>query len=112
MQVIQYDINPSAGFAIAFISSEVIRGGKKPLVVLVTSSAEEGAGVVVPIPTWARPTKLVAIKAKLSINFFTFFVLNWIPFLSPQRRCTEPAEVGETIFLPLASVLVLCCGWW
>ena len=41
----------------------VIRGGKKPLVVLVTSNSAELAGVVVPIPTWE---KILLLKANAS----------------------------------------------
>jgi hypothetical protein len=46
-------IKPVAGFSIVFRSAVVILGGKKPFVLLLTSSCAEELGLVVPIPTWA-----------------------------------------------------------
>jgi hypothetical protein len=45
---------PVAGVTIKLRSAVVIRGGKKPLVVLFRSNTADAAGVVVPMPTfWA-----------------------------------------------------------
>jgi hypothetical protein len=54
-----------------------MRGGKNPLVVEVTSSAADACGVVVPIPTWAKVVKLVAITATNNVNFFIVFLINF-----------------------------------
>jgi hypothetical protein len=50
--------------------ASVIRGGKKPLVVLVTSNAAEATGVVVPMPTWAKRPDDARTIAKNKIRFF------------------------------------------
>jgi hypothetical protein len=54
-----------------------MRGGKNPLVVEVTSSAADACGVVVPIPTWAKVVKLVAITATNNVNYFIVFLINF-----------------------------------
>jgi hypothetical protein len=65
--------SPDAGEAIAFFCAYVILGGKKPLVVLVTSSSAEAAGVVVPIPTWEKillvNTTAKAVRVMIRLNF-------------------------------------------
>jgi hypothetical protein len=54
----------------------VIRGIKTPLLLVleVTSRAAEAAGVVVPMPTWAkmllRLSKLIAVKSNRNLSFF------------------------------------------
>jgi hypothetical protein len=65
-------VRPSAG-APLFITSRsavVIRGGKKPEVVLLTSKAAEASGVTVPTPTCAILVKLAAINAAHNKIFF------------------------------------------
>jgi hypothetical protein len=52
-QSVHQMISPAAGLAMAIRWACVIRGGNKPLVVLVTSNSAEALGVVVPMPTWA-----------------------------------------------------------
>jgi hypothetical protein len=72
-------IRPSArGLLIALRSVVVIRGGRKPLVELSTSSIAEASGVVVPIPTWAKVVKLTANNAAHKSNFFIFLFFNKI----------------------------------
>jgi hypothetical protein len=46
-------VSPVAGLLMALRCVVVKRGGRKPLVVLVTSNSAEALGLVVPIPTWA-----------------------------------------------------------
>jgi len=46
-------VSPVAGLLMALRCVVVKRGGKKPLVVLVTSNSAEALGEVVPMPTWA-----------------------------------------------------------
>jgi hypothetical protein len=65
--VVLYIVSPKAGERIASRSVRVIRGGKKPFVVLEASSTAEGSGVSGPIPTspWAktcRGRKIIAAK--------------------------------------------------
>jgi len=67
-------MSPSAGVGMAFICTEVKRGGKSPFVVLVTSNAAELLGVEVPIPIWEKETVLTN-KAKIDIVFFMVFFI-------------------------------------
>jgi hypothetical protein len=53
---------PVAGVTIKLRSAVVILGGKKPLVVLLTSSCADAAGVVVPIPTLCAMLAIVMAK--------------------------------------------------
>ena len=46
-------MSPVAGDKMALRWAAVIRGGNKPLVVLLISNSAEASGEVVPIPTWA-----------------------------------------------------------
>jgi hypothetical protein len=52
----------------------VMRGGKKPLVVLLTSSIAEvvGAAPVALIPTWAKVTWTKSVNARNMAVFFIF----------------------------------------
>jgi hypothetical protein len=75
--LVQYTIKPAAGVLITFLCASVIRGGKSPLVVEVTSNAADACGVVVPIPTCANVVKLVAITATNNVNFFIVFLINF-----------------------------------
>jgi hypothetical protein len=61
----------------AFLSVVVILGGKKPFVVLLTSSCADAAGVLVPIPTFCAKLAIVMAKKTKSGNafFMIFFVL-------------------------------------
>jgi hypothetical protein len=51
-QSVQKIINPSAGPKMTLRWSKVIRGNNTPLVVLDISSAADGAGELVPMPTF------------------------------------------------------------
>jgi hypothetical protein len=68
-----YTINPVAGLVIglaALVAVKATLGGKKPLLVALTSNLAEASGVVVPIPVWANAPRLViknAIKTTLFI---------------------------------------------
>ena len=69
IQLVQYTTNPSAGVAIKFICDAVIRGGRKPLVVVLKSNCALAFGVIVPIPT--LPSALMTIlsdAAKLLVE--------------------------------------------
>jgi hypothetical protein len=70
-----YTISPSTGevtgAATAVLLSDT-RGGKKPFVAEVTSSAAEASGVGVPIPTWEKPRKQKNVQKQSSSKFFTF----------------------------------------
>jgi hypothetical protein len=70
--------NPVAGLAIASRSVVVIRGGKNPWVVELTSSLAEAAGLLVPIPTCENAFKLHTLISKTSTDFNTlyFFILS------------------------------------
>jgi hypothetical protein len=59
------------GAATAVLLSDT-RGGKKPFVLEVTSSAAEASGVGVPMPTWAKPCKQKSAQRQSSEKFFTF----------------------------------------
>ena len=52
----------------AFLSVVVILGGKKPLVMLLTSSCAEVLGVVVPIPTFCAMLGIVRAKKTKIVN--------------------------------------------
>ena len=52
VQSVQNKVNPVAGLEIASLCVVVIRGGKKPFVVLLISNAADATGVVVPMPTF------------------------------------------------------------
>jgi hypothetical protein len=54
-----------------------MRGGKNPLVVELTSSCADAAGVVVPIPTRCAPAMLINNKAiiKKTVLFILFFFM-------------------------------------
>jgi hypothetical protein len=78
-------IKPVAGLAMASRCAVVIRGGKKPLVVLFRSNTADPAGVVVPIPTfWAILVIVMAKQNKIANSFFMtvclFFKKNEILF--------------------------------
>jgi hypothetical protein len=63
---------PAAGLLIASRSVVVIRGGKNPLVVEVTSNCDDGFMLAVdtPIPTWAEEFIAMRIVTRYN-NFFT-----------------------------------------
>jgi hypothetical protein len=58
-------IRPVAGLAMASRSVVVKRGGNNPLVVLLTSSCAEAAGLFVPIPTCACISTVVSKKRQV-----------------------------------------------
>ena len=66
----------------AFLSVVVILGGKKPLVVLLTSSCADAAGVVVPIPTFCailvvmKDIKATIVNDSLMIVCLCFYKNN------------------------------------
>jgi hypothetical protein len=72
LMVVLYIISPSTGLFGRFALA--IRGGKKPLVVLLTSNSAEACGVLVPMPTWAyvllAPNKASVKKLKI-VDFMT-----------------------------------------
>ena len=45
--------SPAGGLAMASLCAADMRGGRKPLVVELTSSCAAALGLVVPMPTWA-----------------------------------------------------------
>ena len=49
--------------------ASVIRGGKKPLVVELTSNCADAFGVVVPIPVWDKAGRLKPTNSKIKIFF-------------------------------------------
>jgi hypothetical protein len=62
---------PAAGVGIRSLCALVIRGGKSPLVVLLTSNCAEATGVEVPIPTFCDLAILRQNKnEKIIIPFF------------------------------------------
>jgi hypothetical protein len=68
-------MRPAAGFAIALRCTMVIRGGKKPLVVDVTSNLAEESGIVVPMPTFCADPINEKLKTKrLSINLYMLII--------------------------------------
>jgi hypothetical protein len=78
-QSVHQTISPAAGVAIVFLCACVIRGGKNPLLVDVTSNTAEAFGLVVPIPTCALLVTAVSKKIKIiwKVYFFiSFIVLN------------------------------------
>jgi hypothetical protein len=65
-------IKPFAGEAIALRWAVSILGGKKPLLVLLTSNWADAAGVVVPIPTFCPLA--VPINTKSNENEINFLI--------------------------------------
>ena len=73
-QSVHQTISPVAGLAMASLWACVIRGGNKPLVVLVTSNSAEAWGVVVPIPTWEKTLLLKAIANTVRVIICLIFI--------------------------------------
>ena len=112
--------NPVAGVLIASRSVVVIRGGKNPFVVEVTSNCAEGCMLAVetPIPTWALVVVVMAnamISADARNIFFIFllfvflfnheftnewmdFVLLGFIFFSTVMRSPLPLVGGEVFY--------------
>jgi hypothetical protein len=67
---------PVAGVTIKLRSAVVILGGKKPLVVLLTSNCADAAGVSVPIPTfWAILVKVKNNKTEIDNTLYMIVCL-------------------------------------
>ncbi len=65
------------GTTIASRCAAVIRGGKNPLVALLTSNCAETFGVVVPIPVWE---KVVAVNNKVAKIVNSYFINDIVLF--------------------------------
>jgi hypothetical protein len=79
-------IRPATGLAMAFLSLVVILGGKKPLVVLLTSNCADAAGVVVPIPTfWAILVIVMTKQNKIVNTLFMMYRLWYLKYFRPLR---------------------------
>jgi hypothetical protein len=77
---------PATGLAMAFLSVVVILGGKKPLVVLLTSNCADAAGVVVPIPTfWAMPFNVKNNKTEIGNTLCMMYRLWYLKKVEPFR---------------------------
>ena len=69
-------VRPAAGLLIAFFWAEVILGGRKPLVVLVTSNCADGwiLAVGTPIPTCAVAANANRVLT-VANSSFTFVIV-------------------------------------
>jgi hypothetical protein len=77
---------PATGLAMAFLSVVVILGGKKPLVVLLTSNCADAAGVVVPMPTFCAIPPMVQAKKTMMVNpLCTMYRLWYLKKVEPIR---------------------------
>jgi hypothetical protein len=74
------------GASITIRCAAVILGGKKPLVVLLTSNCADAAGVVVPIPTrCAMPFIVQAKKTKMVNPLCKLYRLWYLKYFRPLR---------------------------
>ena len=62
--------------AVSVLPVSATLGTSKPLLVAVTSKAEEANGVVVPMPTWAK--LLVTNTKKNKVVWQIIFILIWV----------------------------------
>ena len=78
-------IRPAAGLEMAPLCVVVILGGKKPLVLLLTSNSAVAAGVAVPMPTCAWATTVVNSKKTSKKCFINFVVGMCIFFIDIEQ---------------------------
>jgi hypothetical protein len=71
----------------------VIRGGKNPLLVLLTSSCAEAWGAVVPMPVWAKML-IGSKKTKITI-IRCFMILCFYFFCQEFEKSTKPLAKNE-----------------
>jgi hypothetical protein len=97
-------IRPVAGLAMASRSAVVIRGGNKPLVVLLMSSCAEATGLFVPIPTCACISKVVSKKRQVEkINLRVTVTLVGILYLFDLKYkdyCWKGGKIFKNRLIP------------
>ena len=91
-------MRPSTGLTILFICASVIRGGKNPCVVEVTSNSAELTGVVAPTPI--LPVEVIEIPSvppfptNLLLAKSSFWIAVWSPRLSPP--CAKACQLAPS----------------